>query len=294
VGLLAKGALALLSAGTLITSAALVHSPPRAHSHAHAAPAKAGRETAALGAPAHPSAPAVNALRVGSTAPASTSSRSAGRRSVHLRIAVPGPSGSARPPAVSHRHSSVPSPKSTAPTSTTLQIPASSGTPPASSGGSSGGASGGGPSPGAGSGSGGSGTGSGGSGSGGGGSGSGGSGSGGGGSTGSGSGGGGSTGGGSGGGSEPESSPPPPSGGSGSGPVTTVVNEVTGLLEHTVHGVLGHNARVHTPASTSDLRDPPDAHRRHRLAPLARHFGIRGFPRSHHGRSPIFHAAHDG
>lgn len=250
-GLLAKGALAVLAAGTLITGAAIVHSNPSAHIHARAAPPSAGREIATLAAPgsapARPAAPTTNATRAGSVSPASTSPRSAGRRPVRLRIATPDPNGSAHAPSVSPAHPLPPTPKGTAPTSTTVHVPVSSGTPPSSgSGGGGPGAGGGGSSgPTGGSGGGGS-TGGGGSGSGGSGSGGGGSGSGG-----SGSGSGGSPGGGSG-GSESES-PPPPSGGSGAGPVTTIVTEVTGLLEHTVHGVLGHNARLNTPSSTSAL-----------------------------------------
>ncbi|HEY7952881.1 MAG TPA: sigma-70 family RNA polymerase sigma factor [Solirubrobacteraceae bacterium] len=269
VGLLAKGALAVLAAGTIITGAVIVHYPPIAHTHTHSARPGAQREIASLtassdGLASHRGAPFANAVRLPSAAPSSTAPRSAARGSVRLRIAVPGPSGSLRGPSVAPRHSSATTPKGTAPTNTTVHVPAPSGTSSPSSGanssapsggssGSGGGSSGGGSTGGgstgggsSGSGSGGSGSGSGGSGSGGGGSGSGGSGSGGGGSTGSGSGGGSSgggglTGGGSGGsgtGAESEGSPQPPSGGS--GPVTTVVNEVTGLLEHTVHGFLGH------------------------------------------------------
>lgn len=265
-GMLAKGALAILAAGTLITGAAIVHSPPAARRHAHTAPAPAKRRIAALaapsGAPLRSSAPAVNHLRAGSAPRASATQRSASRKPVRLRIAIPAPSGPSRSLALAHRHSSAPPVNGPAPTSTTLHIPVSStgggssgagsggsgtgsGSSPGDGGGSSGGGSSGSAPTGGGSsgaGSGGSGTGSGGSGGSGSGGGSSGGGSSGGGSSGGGSSGG-SSGGSTGGGSQPESSPPPPSSGSGSpgtGPVTTVVHEVTGLLEHTVHGILGH------------------------------------------------------
>ncbi len=252
-GILAKGALALLAAGTLITGAAIVHSPPAARRHLHAPLAPATRQIAALAAPSgaslRSSTPASRPRHVGSASRVSSAQRPLSRKPVRLRIAIPTPSGPSRSRAFAHRHSSAPLANAPAPTSTTLRIPVASTGNGSSSEGSAGSGTGTGSSPGAGGGS--SGSGSSGSGSTGGGSsgaGSGGSGTGSGGSGGSGSGGGssggGSSGGGSsGGGSQPESSPPPPSSGSGSpstGPVTTVVHEVTGLLEHTVHGVLGH------------------------------------------------------
>jgi RNA polymerase sigma factor (sigma-70 family) len=265
LGVLLKGGLAVLTAGTLITGAAIVHSTAPAHRHTHFSARGTGREIASLGAPSgspsHPVVPTSTALAGSSFAP-SASRRSLHGRALRLRVTTRGPRASARLPAVSPQHAPAPPPRGTSPTSTTVHIPMPAGaSPPSSSGapsggssgaagGSGGGASGGGSSGGStgggsgSGGSGGSGTGSGGSGTG---SGGGGSGSGGGGSGGSGTGSGGSGtgsgGGGSGsGGAGPVSTPPPPSG-SGSpstGPVTTVVHEVTGLLEHTVHGVLGH------------------------------------------------------
>ena len=254
-GLLLKGGLAVVAAGTLVTGAAIVHDSAPSRHYAHAGPRSgAGRETAALGAPGSRARSALSSAATGSRAGVGGSSApSAARRPAHpgvIQLKVhTGPSP---------RRSAPLAPRGSAPTSTTVHIPAPSGTsPPAGSGsaptaptepssggpsgggsqGGSGGGSSGGGSSGGGSGSGGSGGS--GTGSGGGGTGSGGSGSGSGGGT----GGGGSEssgGSGSGGGSE---SPPPPSGGSGSpssGPVGTIVNEVSGLLEHTIHGVLGH------------------------------------------------------
>jgi RNA polymerase sigma factor (sigma-70 family) len=278
LGALLKGSVAVLTASTLITGAAIVHSAAPAHHHAHPTLKGTGREIASLGPPSgfasHPGATAVSvAAGISSSAPL-TSPRSLHGQALRLRVTTGGPRTSARLPMVSPQHAPASTPKGSSPTSTTFHIPAPAGAAPPSNSGSSapsapsggssgaaGGSGGSGPTGGSGgsgsggAGSGGAGTGSGGSGagSGGGGAGSGGSGAGlggggagsGGGSSGGGSSGGsteGSSGSGSGGGA-PESSPAPPPSGSGSpsaGPVGAVVHEVTGLLEHTVHGVLGH------------------------------------------------------
>jgi len=248
-GGLAAGGLAALTAGTLITGAAVIHPGSSAHHRSHVSAARgAGREIAGLGAPGG------GALHGGSSsASIDTSSthsvarrRPAHVRAIHLKVTARAPSASRRVPAVLPQHTVSGAPKGTAPTGYTVHIPATAGqpspppsstpSPPAPSGGSSGeGSSGGGSSGGSSVGggsqepvSGGGGT------------------------------GGGSAGGGGGAGAEgsgtaPEGSSPPPSGGSTSqatGPVGTVVHEVTGLLEHTVHGVLGHSQRVASPAST--------------------------------------------
>ncbi|HEV3071287.1 MAG TPA: RNA polymerase sigma factor [Solirubrobacteraceae bacterium] len=267
LGVLLKGGVAVLTAGTLITGAAIVHSTAPARHHAHPAPKGTGREVASLGSAngfaAHPGATAIGGAAGSSSSVPRTSPRSVHGQALSLRVSAGGPRVSARLPAGSPQNAPVSRPKGIPPTSTTFHIPLPAGAAPPSNssasnapsegssgaasgaggsgstgGGSGGSGSGGGGSGGAGTGSGGSGTGSGGGGAG--------SGSGGG-NPGGGSPGGGSPGGGTGssgpgsGGAAPESSPPPSGSGSpSSGPVATIVNGVTGLLEHTVHGVLGH------------------------------------------------------
>ena len=279
-GLLVKGGVLALTAGTLLTGAVIVHPSARRHTHSGAsatsgeiasaaashsrggalqwapprafsggsASASAPQRLSAKGSHRRLSSSSARTLRgwgLGATLP------SAGGRSPRFgsppkgpRVpSAPGPSGG------SGGGSDQSAPSGQAPAPTAGGGGSNEGSPSDPAGSSSGGTTGGG-STGGGSGSGAGGTGSGGGGTGSGGAGTGGS--------------GGSTGSGSGGGSSPT---PPPSGSSGSGssgsggsgggsggsgtggsggssagsggPVTTVVHEVTNLLESTVHGVLG-------------------------------------------------------
>jgi RNA polymerase sigma factor (sigma-70 family) len=231
-GLLLKGGLAVVTAGTLVTGAAIVQERSPSHPHAH------GSAASGTGA-AVAASPAFDVADASTGGGSSTVERAAGvssrrasgpghRGSVRLRVKAVAPDASGQLPITAPQHDSS-TPKVTSPTTYTVHLPGSgdgasppeagSGSPPASgsapggtSGGSSGGGSAGGGSqePPAG----------------------------------------GESGSGSGTGHEEpsgggsESSSPPPSGGSGSpstGPVGTVVHEVTGVLEHTVGGVLGHS-----------------------------------------------------
>ncbi len=285
-GLLFKGGLAALTAGTLLTGAVIVH--PSARHPARGGASRSPRELASAAAPqSHGAALGWASSNASSGGPSSASASlrpargATGRHSSSgtptargWTVGGPVPPAGAQAPRFGSLRRGTRAPSSSGPSSgggagpgqnaPSAQSPAptagsggggsSEGSGSGAAGASSGGSSGGSGSAGGGSGSGGAGTGSGGSGTGSGGGGAGGS--------------GGSTGGSSGGGG----SPPPPSGSGGSGgsgggsggaggteggsggsggsggagggsgsggPVTTVVHEVTNLLESTVHGVLG-------------------------------------------------------
>ncbi len=272
-GLLVKGGLAALTA-TLITSAAIVHSHGHGHAPAHRRASRGGGSSvggdevaAVVGSSGDSGSDARDAPAPVAGGASSSSRHEAGAGNLRLRISASSPRASRPAPAL-HPMSGSPTTAQKDPTGSTytVHLPGSAGgsstgsssnpvSPPSggSAGGTGGGSSG---SSGVGGSAGGGSTGgaSGGGGVSGGGSG--------GGSAGGGSGGGSSGGSGSGGSQEPSS---PGAGGSGGGsgsggagggsgaegdsgsepapassPVGTVVHEVTNLLEHTVHGVLGH------------------------------------------------------